>query len=140
MDLDLNTRSVDADGSRLAYQVVNPSGDDHVVWFQEVNQHLDLFWTDDSIVGRMSRLSPGGGASILLQERGVGLSEPVERKATVDEQAADVLAVMDAEGVGRATLVGLAGAALAVALVAARHPERAGNAAQKRRFGKQASN
>jgi class 3 adenylate cyclase/pimeloyl-ACP methyl ester carboxylesterase len=125
VDFEPQTRFAELEsGDRLAYQVIQAGGDDHVVWFQEMNQHLDLSWTDDSVVEVVGSLVRDGVSSLLLQERGVGLSDPVERKATVDEQAADVLAVMDAEGVRRATLVGTVTTALAVALVAARHPER----------------
>ena len=125
MDLDPQTRFVEVDGSaRVAYQVVASDGDDHVVFFQEINQHLDLLWTDPSVVENVAGLTRNGLTAIVCQERGVGLSDPVERKATVDEQAADLLAIMDAEGVRRATLVGTATTAVPVALVAARQPER----------------
>ena len=39
---------------------------------------------------------------LLFQLRGVGLSEPVDRRPTPEEQARDIEAVMDAEGMERA--------------------------------------
>ncbi len=119
MALDPQTRYVDIDGYSLAYQVLGGGQGAHAVWYQELTQHLDLWWTDPSVdagVGELSR----DVTSVLLQRRGVGLSAPVDHVPTVETQATDLLAVMDAVGVGRATLCGVFSTAPAVCLVAAR--------------------
>ena len=59
-----------------------------------------------------------------MQRRGVGLSALVDHVPTVETQAADLLAVMDAVGVGRATLCGVFSTAPAVCPVAAQQPDR----------------
>jgi pimeloyl-ACP methyl ester carboxylesterase len=67
-----------------------------------------------------------GHRVIAFDARGHGLSSPAggPRDYTYDELVADALAVLDAEGVDRAALVGQSmGSATAVAL-ALRHPER----------------
>ena len=52
-----------------------------------------------------SLLGQDGLTNVFLQERGFGLSDPEHRIGSVDEQAADLVAVLDAEGIERATLV-----------------------------------
>lgn len=124
MSVDPRTESVDTGSGRLVYQVVDSPGPGVILWCQELQVHLDLFWTDPSIAGEIEALAAAGATSILCQERGVGLSDPVARLATIEESAADLLAVLDAEGVERATLVGTLSRGLAAMLLAAQHPER----------------
>lgn len=116
------THYLDRDGAALAYQVVG-TGPVDVVVFLEVGMHLDLCWTDPDIHHIFER-SAGYSRTVHLQRRGFGLSDRVTYAPTVEQQADDVLAVMDAIGMRRATLVGLLGTCGALALVAAKAPER----------------
>jgi class 3 adenylate cyclase/pimeloyl-ACP methyl ester carboxylesterase len=116
------TRYLDRDGAALAYQVTG-SGPVNVVIFCEVNQHLDLCWTDPHIHALYERVA-GYSQFACLQRRGFGLSDPVTYMPTVEQQADDIIAVMDAAGMERATLAGMLGTCSAAALVAARAPER----------------
>ncbi|QYB01263.1 adenylate/guanylate cyclase domain-containing protein [Rhodococcus sp. USK10] len=113
---------VQRDGHALAYQVVGGGALD-VVWLFEINMHLDLMWTDPQIHYLMERGSTFARTAY-FQQRGLGLSEPVDHLPTLEEQADDIVAVMDAIGMREAMLVGVASASGAVALVAARSPER----------------
>ncbi|SDC48747.1 adenylate/guanylate cyclase domain-containing protein [Rhodococcus tukisamuensis] len=113
---------VDREGSALAYQVVG-DGDLDVVWFFEFNLHLDLMWTDPHVHYLMERGSTFARTTY-FQRRGLGLSDPVDRVPTLDEQVSDLLAVMDEVGIQRATLVGMASTCAAVSVLAARAPER----------------
>jgi class 3 adenylate cyclase/pimeloyl-ACP methyl ester carboxylesterase len=124
MDFEPETRFVEVDGKRHAYQVVETGDAGIVVWFQDHLQHLDLFWTDDSVVEMAGLLAQDGLTNVFLQERGFGLSDPELRVATIDEQAADLVTVLDAERIERATLVGNISTSLPVALVAAQQPDR----------------
>lgn len=116
------TRYIDREGAALAYQVVG-EGPTNVVGFLECIMHLDLAWTDPDLHHLYER-----GAiysrTVYFQRRGFGLSDRVTYTPTVEQQADDVLAVMDAVGMRRATLVGVFGTCGALALVAARAPER----------------
>ena len=116
------TSYLDRDGAAFAYQVVG-TGPADVVFYLEINQHLDLCWTDPHI---HSLFEHGATYSrtAYLQARGFGLSEPVGYTATIEQQADDILAVMDAVGMRRATLVGVFGNCGAPALVAAKAPQR----------------
>ena len=71
-------------------------------------------------VERISRYS----RTVQFQRRGFGLSEQVPYVPTLEQQADDVLAIMDAVGMRRATLAGWMSSCNALASVAARFPER----------------
>jgi class 3 adenylate cyclase/pimeloyl-ACP methyl ester carboxylesterase len=116
------TQYIDRDGAALAYQVVGGGPADVVVHF-ELGQHLDLCWTDPDIHHIYER-GANYARTVYFQRRGFGLSDRLNYTPTVEQQAADVLAVMDAVGMRRATLVGILGSCGALALVAANSPER----------------
>ena len=106
----------------MAYQVIG-EGPVDAVHFYECFQHLDLQLTDPDInynVERMARFA----RTVYFQRRGFGLSEQVPYVPTVEQQADDVIAIMDAVGMRRAALVGWFGTCGPLALVAARVPER----------------
>jgi class 3 adenylate cyclase/pimeloyl-ACP methyl ester carboxylesterase len=116
------TSYLDRDGAALAYQVVG-TGPVDVVWYLEISQHLDLCWTDPHIHNNFEH-GTTYSRTVYMQARGFGLSDPVNYAPTIEQQADDLLAVMDAVGMRRATLVGIFGNCGAPALVAARAPNR----------------
>lgn len=116
------TRYVERDGAALAYQVIGDGAHD-VVFLSEINGHLDLLWTDPDIHGLFERLATFSRL-VIMQRRGFGLSEPVAYTPTVEQQAEDVLAVMDAVGMQQATLAAVFSMCAPVALVAAASPQR----------------
>ena len=116
------TRYIDRDGAALAYQVVG-SGPVDVVVYLELGQHLDLCWTDPDIHSLFER-GATYGRTVYLQRRGFGLSERISYTPTVEQQAEDVLAVMDAVGMRQATLVGILGTCGPLAMAAAKAPDR----------------
>lgn len=116
------TQYVDREGAALAYQVVG-DGPHNLVNFYEAFMHLDLSMTDPDInhnVERLARFS----RMVSFQRRGFGLSDQVSYAPTLEQQADDVLAIMDAVGMRSATLGGWFGTCGPLALVAARSPER----------------
>lgn len=116
------TQYIGRDGAAMAYQVIG-DGPHDVVHFFELFQHLDLQLTDPDMnhnFERMARFS----RTVYFQRRGFGLSEQVSHVPTLEQQADDVLAIMDAVGMRRATLVGWVTTCGPLALVAARAPER----------------
>lgn len=116
------TQYLDRDGAALAYQVVGDGPVDLVcVW--DLTQHLDLLWTDPDIHHAYER-GARYARSVYLQPRGFGLSDRISYVPTLEQQADDVLAVMDAVGVRQATLVGALAMASVAALVAAKAPQR----------------
>ena len=116
------TEYVDRDGAQLAYQVIG-TGPLNVVVHLEIVQHLDLCWTDPHVHRNFERLADLGRA-VIFQRRGFGLSDPVAYVPSAEQQAEDVLAVMDAAGFDRAALFGTFSTCFPIAMVAACAPER----------------
>ncbi|WP_432678808.1 alpha/beta fold hydrolase [Rhodococcus pyridinivorans] len=116
------TRYIQRDGAALAYQIVG-EGPHPIAWFFEDMMHPDLMWTDPHFHYNFERCARFA-RSLFFQRRGFGLSDPVEHVPTLEEQADDVVAVLDDAEVDRATLVGAASTCGPLALVAARHPDR----------------
>ena len=118
----VSTQYIDRDGAALAYQVMG-DGPVAVIACMEAVQHLDLTWMDPDQhqnIERMARFAQ----FVMIQRRGVGLSDRLTYVPTVEQQADDILAVMDAVGIRRATLSALFGTCGGAALVAANAPER----------------
>ncbi len=116
------TRYIQRDGNALAYQAVG-EGPHPIAWFFEDMMHPDLMWTDPHFHYNFERCARFA-RSLFFQRRGFGLSDPVEHVPTLEEQADDVVAVLDDAEVSRATHVGAASTCGPLALVAARHPDR----------------
>jgi class 3 adenylate cyclase/pimeloyl-ACP methyl ester carboxylesterase len=119
------TEYIDRDGAALAYQVVG-SGPTNVVMIGELTSHLDMLWTDPHFHRFFERLA-SFSRCILFQRRGFGMSVPVPYTPTIEQQAEDIVAVMDAVGMPRATLCATFGTCGAMALVAATNPDRVQN-------------
>ena len=116
------TQYIDRDGAAMAYQVFG-DGPHDVVGCYEAFQHLDLQMTDPDINHNVERMA-SYSRLVLFQRRGFGLSDQVSYVPTLEQQADDVIAIMDAVGMRRATLCGWIGTCGPMALVAARSPER----------------
>jgi class 3 adenylate cyclase/pimeloyl-ACP methyl ester carboxylesterase len=116
------TRYLDRRGKQLAYQSFG-DGASAVVLFQEVISHLDLQWTDPTWVQQCRRLAAYARV-VVFQQVGVGLSDTIDRVPTLEEQASDIGAVMDAEKIGSATLSGVYSTAMPILLFAAQSPTR----------------
>jgi class 3 adenylate cyclase len=106
----------------IAYQVVGEGDLDLVLVFPFMS-NLDLFWENPLISGFIRRLGTFARV-ILFDRRGVGLSDPLDRAATLEERMDDVRAVMDAAGSERAALLGMSEGAPMCMLFAATYPQR----------------
>lgn len=111
------------------------SGDLHIAYQAHGDGPVDLFYVptwisqlevlmeEPSIAAFVDRLSSFARV-VSFDRRGAGLSDPWDGLPTLEDQMDDVLAVMDATGTERATLMGsLEGGPLAM-LIAATHPHR----------------
>jgi class 3 adenylate cyclase len=106
----------------IAYQVFGEGDLDLVLAFPFLS-HLDLIWENPLLSGFLRRL--GSFARVLVfDRRGVGLSDPVARPATLEERMDDVRAVMDAAGSERAALLGMSEGSTMCLLFAATYPGR----------------
>ncbi|WP_367946716.1 alpha/beta fold hydrolase [Rhodococcoides kyotonense] len=118
----LTTWYVQRDGHALAYQAAG-AGNSAVVWYFEIGLHPDLMWTDPHLHYLLDRIA-AQSRTFDLQRRGLGMSDPVDRIPTLDEQAEDLIAVMDAEELDSAVVCGTGSTCGPCLLAAALHPDR----------------
>jgi pimeloyl-ACP methyl ester carboxylesterase len=105
------------------------SGDASIAYQVSGDGPLDLLF----VTGWLTQLEqlwearlPTFGRLILYDSRGTGLSERVLEKYTLEQEARDALAVLDAAGSERAALITYAQGGLVGAMLAADHPQRVG--------------
>ena len=111
-----------ADGTSIAWRRLG-EGDVDVLWLGGFVGHLEVVLEQPRVQRFFDRL--GAFASVVAYDkRGQGLSDRPDRAGTMEEHADDALAVMDAAGLERPTLVGLSEGGPAAIVCAAAHPDR----------------
>ncbi|MBV8953563.1 MAG: adenylate/guanylate cyclase domain-containing protein [Solirubrobacterales bacterium] len=106
----------------IAYQAVG-AGPLDLIYVPTWISQVEHYWEEPIVARYFNRLA-SFSRLILFDRRGSGLSDPVTRAPTLEEQMDDVVAVMDAVGSRQAAVYAqLEGGAMA-ALFAATHPER----------------
>ena len=111
-----------SDGLSIAYQVTG-GGDRDLVLISGFVSHLDHDWFDPRHAHFLDRLGTMGRL-IRFDKRGSGMSDRPSGVPDLEMRMHDVLAVMDAAGSERATLVGYSEGGPMSVLFAATHPER----------------
>ena len=106
----------------LAYQVFG-DGPVELVFVGPFVSHIELFWTVPELKAFFDQLATFCRV-VMFDKAGVGLSDPVPHVRTVDDRAAEIEAVMDAVGFGRAVLFGMNDGGFASMVFAATRPER----------------
>ncbi len=118
------TRYARSGDLHIAYQVVG-TGPIDLVYVPTWISQVEHYWEEPVVARYFERLA-SFSRLIMFDRRGSGLSDPVVRAPTLEEQMDDVVAVMDAAGSERAAVYAqLEGGAMA-AMFAATHPERTG--------------
>ena len=120
--MDPEVRYASIGDARIAYQVVGEGPRDLVLAPGFVS-NLELAWEQPSYERFMRRLAAFTRV-LVLDKRGSGLSDPVEKAATLEERMDDLRAVMDAAGSERADVFGWSEGAALAALFAASRPDR----------------
>ncbi|WP_044548144.1 alpha/beta hydrolase [Mesorhizobium japonicum] len=116
------TRYVAVDGIHIAYQTIG-SGPADIVLVPGFISHVERIWEDRSCRAWLTAVSRLGRL-ILFDRRGMGLSDRVGARPTVEATARDILAVMDAAGSRRAVLVGASEGGPGCIRFAVDHPDR----------------
>ncbi len=106
----------------LAYQVFG-EGPVDLVYAGSFVSNVELFWTMPEFEAFSDQLSRFCRV-LLFDKAGVGLSDPVPRVRTLDERAAEIEAVMDTAGFGKAVVFGMSEGGPAAMVFAATRPER----------------
>jgi len=105
----------------IAYQRFGTGPD--VVVIPPLVSNVELAW-EQEIFRRALEHVARYVCVLQFDKRGTGCSDRFDRYPTLEERIGDISAVMDAEGVQRASIVGLAEGGLMGQLFAAMHPER----------------
>jgi pimeloyl-ACP methyl ester carboxylesterase len=116
------TKYAKSGGVNIAYQTAG-DGKADLVFVPGWVSHVEYAWEEPSFAPFLERLA-SFSRLILLDRRGTGLSDPVERLPTLEERMDDVRAVMDAAGSERAFLFGISESGPMCTLLAATYPER----------------
>jgi class 3 adenylate cyclase/pimeloyl-ACP methyl ester carboxylesterase len=106
----------------LAYQVFG-DGPAELVFCGSFASHVELGWTVPEIKAFFERLATFCRV-LLFDPAGFGLSDPVPKVRTLDDRAAEIEAVMDAVGFGKAAIFAVGDGALASMVFAATQPQR----------------
>jgi class 3 adenylate cyclase len=114
------TRYAHSGDASIAYQVVGDGPLDLVVVSGPAS-HVELTWEEPTTARSMRQLA-SFSRLVLFDRRGTGLSDPVDRPPTLEQQMDDLHAVMEAVGIERMALMGGADLGLC-ALFAASFPD-----------------
>jgi class 3 adenylate cyclase len=118
------TRYARSGNASIAYQVVGDGPLDLLFLAGWLTQ-LEQLWEAPANRRFLERLT-SFSRLIMYDSRGTGLSERVLESYTLEQEARDALAVLDAAGSERAALITYAQGGLVGALLAADHPQRIG--------------
>jgi class 3 adenylate cyclase len=112
------------DGFHVAFQVLG-DGPPDLVFMAEGASHLDLAW-DIAAYDRVFRRLASFSRLIRFDTRGSGLSDPIglSEPLSLEEQAKEMLAVLDAAGTERAAVVANTVSGLLAIFFAASYPNR----------------
>ena len=113
-----------ADGTSIAWR--SGGRDVDIVWFGGLRRASRVASSNSRFVQRFFDRVGAFARVVAFDKRGQGLSDRPDRAATMEEHADDVLAVMDAAGIERPTLVGVSEGGPAAIVFAAAHPDRIG--------------
>ena len=106
----------------LAYQVFG-DGPVELVFVGTFVSHVELTWAMPEFKAFFDQLSTFCRV-VVFDKAGVGLSDPVPHVRTLDDRAAEIEAVMDAAGFGKAVLFGMGEGGRPSIVFAATRPER----------------
>ncbi len=106
----------------IAYQVVG-DGPVDVVLVNGIVSHMALMWSDHQASAMFRRLA-SFCRLVMFDKPGTGLSDPVSGTPTAEQRVEDIVAVKDAVGLERASLLGYSEGGTPSMLFAATFPER----------------
>ena len=106
----------------IAYQV-HGDGPVDLLLLTGILSNVETLWEEPGLARGFDRLAEATRL-ILMDRRGVGMSDRFERPATTEEDIADVEAVLDAAGSERAAIYGTAGGSIQAVQFAVARPER----------------
>lgn len=106
----------------LAYQIFG-DGPVQLVFVGPMISHIEVFWALPEYKAFFDQLATFCRV-LVFDKTGVGLSDPVPQVRLLDDRAAEIEAVMDAVGFGRAAVFGMSEGGPEAIVFAAKRPER----------------
>jgi pimeloyl-ACP methyl ester carboxylesterase len=107
----------------LAYQVFGDGPVELVFVGPTIGSHVELFWALAEFKAFFDQLATFCRV-LLFDQAGFGLSDPIPKVRTLDDRAAEIEAVMDAVGFGKAAIFAVGEGGLVSMVFAATQPER----------------
>jgi pimeloyl-ACP methyl ester carboxylesterase len=118
------TRYAKSGELHVAYQVIGEdAGKPALLYVPGWISHVEHVWEEPLCAAFLRRLA-SFSRLVLLDRRGLGMSDPVPHMPTLEERMDDVRAVMDDAGIDRAALLGVSEGGPMCMLFAASFPER----------------
>jgi class 3 adenylate cyclase/pimeloyl-ACP methyl ester carboxylesterase len=111
------------DGGYIAYKLFGDSNDQEIAIIGSIATNIELFFDFEPAARSWLELASFSRLS-LHDRRGTGLSDDMCGLPNLETRAADLLAVLDAAGQRRPTLLASADGGMVAALLAATHPDR----------------
>ena len=106
----------------IAYQLFG-EGPVDLVFVGPFVSHIELLWTVPEYKAFFDQLATFCRI-VVFDKAGVGLSDPIPKVRLLEERAADIEAVMDAVGFGKAAVFGMSEGGPQAMMFAAKRPER----------------
>ena len=110
------------DDLSLAYQVFG-DGPVELVFVGPMVSHVELFWAMPEFKAFFEQLSTFCRV-VVFDKAGLGLSDPIPKVRLLEDRAAEIEAVMDAVGFGKAAVFAMSEGGPASIVFAAKRPER----------------
>lgn len=112
------------DGGYIAYKLLgDPSNENEIAIIGSIASNVELFFEFEPAARSWQELASFSRLTI-HDRRGTGLSDDMGGLPDLETRAADLLAVLDAAGQRRPTLLASADGGMVAALLAATHPDR----------------
>jgi class 3 adenylate cyclase len=116
------TRYARSGDHNIAYQVVG-DGPVDMLFVTGLPSHIEVMWEEPGIARLFERMA-SFSRLILMDRRGMGMSDPLGYPVRLDDEVADIDAVLDAAGSDSAVLFAYAGGGPYVIQYAGQSPER----------------
>jgi class 3 adenylate cyclase/pimeloyl-ACP methyl ester carboxylesterase len=111
------------DGGYIAYKLFDESNEQEIAIIGSIANNIELFFDFEPAARSWLELASFSRLS-LHDRRGTGLSDDMGGLPDLETRAADLLAVLDAAGQRRPTLLASADGGMVATLLAATHPDR----------------
>lgn len=119
-----STRYLEHEGVNIAWQAFG-DGPAEILFVPGWVSNVDLFWAFPAPRAFFTELARFARVAV-YDKPGTGASDPVEDMPSLETRVEQLIAVMDAAGLERATVIGVSEGGVTAALAAAARPDRVG--------------